>query len=367
MFRIRAFVIAVIGGLTVAAAAVAEWPLFRGDPRQTGVAKAALPEQLAVRWEVKFKEGIESTPAIVGQVLYVGTFDEHLYALDLATGKVKWKTKLGPIKAPVSVRDGSVYVGDIDGKFHCVDAATGKVRWAFESGAEITAGANFTGESVLFGSGDESLYCLTKEGKLRWKFRVPGGPVMGTPAVVGERTFVSGCDSKLHVLDVTNGKELAALDLEGQTGASAAVIGDSLYVGTMSNQFLAINWQKPEIAWKFEAERRQQPFFASAAVTDALVVVGSRDKRIYALKRKTGKEAWSFLTDGKVDSSPVIASGRVYAGSLDGNLYVLNLAKGTELQRIKLDSPILGSPAVGGNSLVIGTDKGTLYCLGAKQ
>src|SRR5439155_10234204 len=166
-------------------------------------------------------------------------------------------------------------------------------------------------DAVLFGSGDETLYCLSqKDGKELWRFKVPGGPVLGSPVVVAGRTFAAGCDSTLHVLDLGTGKELASVELGGQIAATAAIVGDQMYVGTMTNQFLGINWKKPEIAWTFEAAKRQQPFFASAAVTDTLVIAGSRDKRVHALDRQTGKEAWSFETKNRVDSSPVIVGNR---------------------------------------------------------
>src|ERR1022692_4603950 len=42
----------------------ADWPLFRGDALQTGVAKATLPDMLEIRWQVDLKKGIESTAAI---------------------------------------------------------------------------------------------------------------------------------------------------------------------------------------------------------------------------------------------------------------------------------------------------------------
>src|SRR5262249_37728593 len=154
------------------------------------------------------------------------------YALDLMTKKQKWKYKGAPFKAPVSVHEGAVYVGDEDGMFHCVDAKTGVQRWIFETGGEIASGANFTGDSIVFGCGDQHPYCLSREGKPRWKFKVPGGPVMGSPAITGNLTFVAGCDSNLHVIDVKSGKPLAKIDLGGQAAATAAVVGDTLYVGT---------------------------------------------------------------------------------------------------------------------------------------
>jgi outer membrane protein assembly factor BamB len=344
-----------------------DWLLYRGNPLQTGVAASKLPEDLDVLWKFPAKDGFEGAACIVNGVVYVGCQDEHLYAVDLKTGEKKWEYKTGPIKAAPSYREGLVYVGDGDGIFHCVEAATGKKRWTYETGGEISSGANFAGDNILFGSGDEQLYCLSKDGKELWKFKVPGGPVMASPAVVGDRTFVAGCDSTLHVLETAKGTEMGSVDIGGQAAATAAVVGDHLYLGTMSNEVLAITWKKPDIVWRYMPEKKQQPFFASAAVTDNLVVVGSRDRRVHGIDRKSGQPVWTFQTDNRVDSSPVVVGKRVFAGSLDGKLYVLDLAKGTELKKFDLGSAVAASPAVAEGCLVVGTEKGVLYCLGAKK
>ena len=106
-------------GLTVATAllcstlALADWPVFRGDALMTGAGTAKLPDQLEVKWAFQTGEGkktdaIESAPAVVGGVVYVSSLDKHLYALDLATGKQKWKTKLSYMKASPAVKNSRV-------------------------------------------------------------------------------------------------------------------------------------------------------------------------------------------------------------------------------------------------------------------
>src|SRR5579875_185961 len=342
------------------------WPVFRGNTEQTGVASVSLPDKLHLLWKYPTQDSIEGAPAIASGVVYVGSLDEHLYALDLVSGQEKWKYKAGPLKASPAVRAGRVYIGNADGVFHCIDAAKGEKCWNYETDGEITSGANFAGDLILFGSHDETLYCLTKDGKEKWKFKTQG-PVYGSAAVAGGKTFVAGCDSKLHVLDAATGKEERSVDLGGQTGATGAVVGDHLYVGTMTNQFEAIDWKQGRLDWTFQAAERPQPFYASAAVTDRLVLAASRDRRLHALERKSGKEVWSFATEGKMDASPVVAGKRVFAPSPDGNLYILDLDNGKQLDKIALDGPIQGSPAVAAGRLVVGTTKGTVYCLGSKR
>jgi outer membrane protein assembly factor BamB len=349
------------------AQAQADWPLFRGNPLQNGVASSNLPAQLSVRWKFKTKDSVEAAAAIVAGTVYVGSFDEHLYALDLATGKEKWKVKLGPIKAAPSYKDGSLYVGTEEGLFFRLEAATGKTLWKFDTDSEITSSANFVGDRVLFGASNAILYCLSTAGKMVWKFRIEGGPVNGSPTVVGRRTFVGGCDSKLHIIDVDRGKEVAAVDLGGQTGATAAVAGDWVYIGTMQpGNVQAVNWKKAEVGWIYEPKRSGE-FYSSPAVTDKLVIVGGRDREVHALDRVKGTLVWGFGTKKRVDGSPVVVGERVFIGSLDGNLYVLDLAKGTERQRFELGRSITASPAVADGCLVIGTTDGVVYCLGKKE
>jgi len=348
------------------------WPLFRGNPHQTGVAASALPDKLEVLWTFSTKDAIEGTPAIADGVVYVGSFDKYLRAIDLLTGKEKWRYETGEVKSPAAVRDGKVYIGNLDGVLHCVDAAKGAKIWTFQTPnqMEISSGVSFADGKLYFGCADESLYCLSEKGKQLWTFRVQGGPVMATPAIAHNRTFVAGCDSTLHVLDATEGKELASVELGGQIGATAAVAGDRLYVGTMSpSTVLGVDWKQAKVAWTFEPEKTRQAFYSSPAVTENLVVIGCRDRHVRALDRATGKEIWDFVAAGQVDCSPVVVGNRVVVGAKDrnGSLYVLGLAKGMQLAKIELDGAILGSPAVADGKVVIGTEKGTVYCLGSKK
>lgn len=343
----------------------AGWPLFRGNPEQNGVTSSALPEKLEVLWSFQAEDAFENAVAVADGVVFAASMDEYLYALDLASGKPRWKQKAAPFKAAPAVRDGMVYVGDLDGAFHCFDAAKGVKKWKFETGSEV-GGANFHKDTILFSSHDEHLYCVTKEGKQVWKFRTDG-PIYGAPAVAEGKTFLVGCDSQMHVIDVEKGKELSAVDLEGQTGATAAVLGDLLYIGTMRREVKAIDWKKSSVVWTYKSGRNSQEYYSSPAVTRKYVVVGNRDNKVHCIDRAKGEGVWSFPTGNKVDSSPVVAGSKVVVGSQDSKLYILDLETGKSLQVIPLDGPVNASPVVVEGKVLIGTQKGTLYCLGAKK
>ena len=59
------------------------WPLFRGDPAASGVARATLPKKLDVLWTFSVDDGwFESTAANVDGTVYVGSHDGNLYAIE---------------------------------------------------------------------------------------------------------------------------------------------------------------------------------------------------------------------------------------------------------------------------------------------
>ena len=218
--------------LALPALAAADWPVFRGTAEGTGVVEAKLPDLLLERWKFKTGNAIEGTPIVVDGVVYVGSADKHCYAVHLKTGQQKWKVPLGSaVLASAAHRKDRVYVGTADGKLYCLNAADGSKVWTFEVEGTIKSGVNFHGENVLLGSRDIPLYCIGPDGKKVWEFPIDGGS-NGTPTVVGDRTFVAGCDSVFHILDAKTGKELASVNIDDQSAATTAVFGDRAYFGT---------------------------------------------------------------------------------------------------------------------------------------
>jgi len=102
-------------------------------------------------------------------------------------------------------------------------------------------------------------------------------------------------------------------------------------------------------------------------VTDGYVVVGGRNKRVYALDPASGKELWQFSATSRVDASPVIAGQRVFVATADGRLFGLDLATGEERWRYEAGGGFAGSPAVAAGCLVIANDNGVVYCLGPQS
>jgi uncharacterized membrane protein len=89
-----------------------DWPMFRHDPAHSGVAGEGVAPPLTLLWKYKTGDGIRSSPAVSGGIVYIGSKDQYVYALNADTGKLKWKYKTGDeIQSSPAVSGGIVYIG----------------------------------------------------------------------------------------------------------------------------------------------------------------------------------------------------------------------------------------------------------------
>jgi outer membrane protein assembly factor BamB len=64
---------------------------------------------------------IDSSPAIAGGRVYVGSNDGRLYALDLASGTVAWQHDEGAaLSASPALASGRVVIGSTEGRLICL-------------------------------------------------------------------------------------------------------------------------------------------------------------------------------------------------------------------------------------------------------
>lgn len=341
------------------------WSQFRGNHNLTGVSLATVPNTLKPLWTYEAGDSIESSAAIVGGTVFVGSQKGELIALNLENGTVYWKYAIdSPIgESSPAYSNGVVYVGDLGGWLHAVNATDGKKIWAFKAGNEIKSSPVVVGDRVLIGSYDQHLYCVsTRNGALLWKVRT-NGPVHSTPSVSAGVAYIAGCDELFRAIRISDGRELFTVSSDAYTGASPAIRGNSAYYGTFENEVLMVSLTDHRVGWRYQHPQRKFPFYSSAAVTADRVVIGGRDKLVHGLG-PDGKAVWTFATRARVESSPAIASGRVFVGSNDGRFYVLQLDSGAKLWEFDTGAPLSASPAIGRGRIVIGAQDGKLYCFG---
>jgi outer membrane protein assembly factor BamB len=106
----------------------------------------------------------------------------------------------------------------------------------------------------------------------------------------------------------------------------------------------ALKSPNPKELWRIQLEPNTQPGPIAAdwrecanfngpismpVSAGGLVLVAAPDAhRVHAVDASTGRKAWTFTADARVDTPPTVSGGRVYFGSRDGYVYCLDLATG---------------------------------------
>ena len=170
-----------------------------------------------------------------------------------------------------------------------------------------------------------------------------GDRINACPSVINENgqsvALFSGCDAHLRAINVADGKEIFNTDLGALAGGSPAIDGGHIFVGTDRGHVLSFSMDGKQV-WDFSKIVDEAMVYASPAISEGIVAVGARDRKIYGLDEKTGQQLWVFPTHGEVDSSALISGDHVIVGGKDKSLYVLdseNGQKNLELCRFARD------------------------------
>ena len=336
----------------------------------------ATPERAAIRsgtfklaggeiepvWVFVCEDEVRSTPALVDSTLFVGAYDNNLYALDAQTGKFKWKyaTEGGLASSPCVWED-RVFIGSEDRLLYCINAQTGRIVWTCPTQACIRSSPRVEYNHVFFGSDDHRLYAANvQSGRVAWKFDTEG-PVRSRPAI-SEETVYFGCeDGSVYAVDIRGVIRWRFATRRAVT-SSPTIYENILYVGSGDHTVYALDLRSGWAVWRFRTGRA---VISSPTADMGTVYVGSVDQSFYALDARTGRQVWKFSTDNQVTSSPAVLEGAVYFGSVDGNVYSVDARTGSLRWRFRTGGPVTSSPIAGDGVIYIGSTDHRVYALAA--
>lgn len=272
-----------------------------------------------------------SSPTIVGDVVYIGSGDQHVYALDLRTGAKRWEFATGDvIHASPAVVDGTVYIGSWDRNLYALDAATGRERWHYTTGADtviynqvgIASSAAVSGGMVFVGGRDGHVHAVdAATGAARWTHDNHGGWTIGSPAVRdGVLYFATSDGRRFKALDAATGALRFELANPAISFSSPTLVGDVAFYGTSDGWVRAVNLRSGESAGGFQTDGSKanlSRWLDSAGVFQTAGMYPDRTLDGMMIGMRT------MFTVGSVLSTPVVADGVLYVGSADGTLYAI--------------------------------------------
>ena len=369
LVAILTFSVLFAGFLSVGASAVDEWPMFHFDPSHSGYTTSQAPKTSSLRWRYATGGSVASSPAVADGIVFVGSSDNKVYALDELTGAQIWNYATGgAVKSSPAVVDGTVFVGANDGNVYALNEVTGEKIWSCQTGNSVGFSSPTVIDGFVFvGSSDGNVYALKEStGDKIWNKSILTDGI-SSPAIADNMVFIGSGAGKIYALNEQTGAEVWSFETNAGLSLTSPAVADGMVFWAVTGGVYALNETSGARIWNFDTGLYME---SSPAVSDGMVFIGGYPCAIYALNETSGALIWTtYPTIGTSFSSPAVADGMVFVGQFApyGNFYALNESTGatiwnysTGFYEERWDS----SPAVADGMVFIGSEIGYIYCFG---
>jgi outer membrane protein assembly factor BamB len=360
------------------------WRSFHGDLAGHGFRDVKSGFALSPAWVSETLSIAASSPVIGtdarnAEVVYVGTADGRLVAIDAETGTVLWRSTLGESKAPgrivsapAAVDDGVLVIttvapepGRLQSTLHKVDRQ-GLSRWsfAFPDGGFSTGAPKamrVAGKAlVVFGATVATPGRLRSEllvvrdagsfGELLDRGSLGDCPVEGAPP--GVQAEIGRVWSRLASAPGARGDNgpgawfdpTPAVVQAGRLNPLVAVVDNHCRIG-------AFEWNGSRLVALWQASHPGEKHSSPALLPNRLMVFGGQSGRLFAYDAETGVKMWEAPMGAPVLATPAAAGGAVFVIAGDQLQAVAAVNGGAIIQsgapqRLKLPAATLSSPAV---------------------
>ena len=268
-----------VSSLVLIPFASADWAMFRANPSNDGVGTGNPVLTPTLLWNFTTGGGVSSSPIVVGNMVYVGSGDGNVYALNVTNGVQLWNSS----GSSPAVANGVVYVGT-GFTVNALNATNGAQLWS-----EYPIYDTYLGLAPYVVTGGV-VYCST--------------------------TQTSGL---FFAFNAKTGNELWSKSITPyEFWSSPAVVNGVLYVGTEQyatglqsplNGVYALNAKSGAQIWNYSSSYSVE---ASPVVVEGIVYFVTYEGDLYALNAENGVQIWNSTVFGVGDSSPAIVDGVIY-------------------------------------------------------
>jgi outer membrane protein assembly factor BamB len=156
------------------------------------------------RWKVNTGDDTDASPVIHDEFVYACAEEKapYMYCYAREDGKKIWRydgNRGGYYSTPAIVGD-RIWVGGEDRHLHCVNARNGKQIWTFKTGAGVWSSPCIVDGKAIFGSRDFHVYCLDAEsGRELWKVELDGR-IISSPCIVDGKIWIGTATGYFYCL-----------------------------------------------------------------------------------------------------------------------------------------------------------------------
>ena len=320
-----------------------------------------------LRWKFTAGGNIRSSPVFVNNTVYFGSFDKYLYAVNASTGILKWRYKTDyPISYESPVIGGNaVFISNTRGDYpsgnvYAIDTATGLLIWKSVNNMEIPSGPLYAEGKVFICSygGCRALDAAT--GTIVWNGI--GGISKGNPLYYNGKIYFCG-EGRFYCVNASDGSIVWVKGGMFPSNSSPTIDNNVLYC-TSNGAMIAIDPGTGVEKWSRQSNGilvgGGTGLFSSPVVVGSVIYADNNDSYFYALSTLNGGNIWTkgnSLIDVGVMGSPTVANGVVFIGRYDSHIYAYDAITGNQKWKFQANGALPSGPCV------VDT-RGEVYCAG---
>jgi outer membrane protein assembly factor BamB len=349
------------------------WAAFQQGPDHRGFSAVDFaPVTNNTKWIFNTSGMIYSSPIIVNGVVYVGSDDFNVYAINITNGSKIWNyTTGGIVRSTPTYYNGTIYVGSNNNKVYAF-YENGSLRWNVSTTGAIGFASPIVSDGAVYiGNQAGTFYALNAtNGSKIWSIQngCGGGNAFeeGAPSVADNIVYkINHCGSGLQSRKTSDGSLIINFNGNIDGSTSAALDGDVIYRGDVAGKVFAYNRFNGTLIWNYSIASIEK---GSPAVAYGVVFIGEETNgaslaKVFALNATNGVQVWNFTTENTdIHSSPATAAGIVYISARNTSLpyqntfYALNATTGSLIWKYGAPGLSASSPAIspGSSILVVG-------------
>jgi len=366
-----------------------DWATFhQGNDRQGFSSVDVAPITNRTKWIFNTSDRVFSSPIIVDDVVYIGSNDKNIYAINLTSGSKIWNyTTSGWVMSTPAYYNGTIYVGSGqwpqgEKKIYAI-YTNGSLRWSYTTGDNIGLSSPVISDGILYmGGHDGTLRALyASNGTQIWTYKngCGGGNlyIENAASVIDNLIYASNNCNGLQIRNIKDGSFVA--NVKYGNAFSSAIDGDVIY-SIDGNQVYAANRFNGSKIWNASMSAGSEEQQTGPAIAYGMVYAGDEFQsgvgtaKFYAFNETDGSQIWNFTVTGyeSVRSSPAVAAGIVYfkAEKITSNytvtyesaIFALNASNGNLIWKYAGDGLAPSSPAItpGSSIMVVGFNMSVL-------
>jgi outer membrane protein assembly factor BamB len=154
-------------------------------------------------WGLEKNSAITEPIHIQDNILFLGTENNHVYALDLVTKIEYWnKTIQGNLKSRPIVFQGITYFGTDERMLYAIENKTGKILWSKHCYGKILTSPVIANNKLYFATMASELYCCDPLSGVIEKQYYLGSPIASNPVVLENYLLLAGTKGFLYIVDI---------------------------------------------------------------------------------------------------------------------------------------------------------------------